>query len=141
MLETGLAQYLDNQEVLTFDATGVSGDTFINVLPSSPDEAVGIFSQGGSAPSPKFVEQFTDIQFLVRGGPDPRTSEDLAQSIFNYLHGLTQENLPDGSYLLQARAMQGKPIHVGRDDSGRHKFSVNFRLRYENETIHRPKNY
>lgn len=141
MIEAGLAQYLDNQEVLTFDETGTSGDVFINVLPSNPDKAVGIFSQGGSAPSPKFVEQTTDLQFLVRGDADPRPAENLAQSIFNHLHGLTQEDLPDGTYLLQSRAMQGKPIHIGRDDSGRHKFSVNFRLRYEAETMHRPENY
>jgi len=141
MLEIGLANYLDSQGVLTFDETGVSGNTFLNVLPAEPDEAVGIFGQGGPQPSPKFVEQEGDIQFLVRGTRDPRVAENLAESIFNELQGLDHITLSNGTKLISIKAIQSKPIHIDRDDNGRHKFSLNYRVRHEAETKHRVKNY
>ncbi len=141
MLEVGLAKHLDDQGVLTFDETGVSGNTFLNVLPSEPDEAVGIYGQGGPQPSPKFVEQDGDVQFLVRGTRDPRTAQSLAESIFNELQGLDHITLPDGTELIEIHSLQAKPIHIGRDDNGRHKFSLNYRARHEAETKHRTKNY
>jgi len=137
MLEIQLAYYLDDQGVLTFDESGTSGDTFINVLPSSPDEAIGIYSEGGPGPSPKFIEDERDVQFLCRGTQDPRPAFNNADNIYNELQGLSNITTSDSTRILLVDAQQSGPIHIGKDDNNRHRYSLNFRVEYENSTKHR----
>jgi len=137
MLEIQLAYYLDDQSVLTFDESGTSGDTFINILPQSPDDAIGIFSQGGPDPSPKFIEDQRDIQFLVRGTQDPRPAFNTADEIYDTLQGKTKFTTSDSTEIIMIDSIQSGPVHIGRDDNGRHKYSLNFRIEYENSTDNR----
>ena len=137
MLEIQLAYYLDDQDVLTFDESGTSGDTFINILPQSPDDAIGIFSQGGPDPSPKFIEDQRDIQFLVRGTQDPRPAFNTADEIYDTLQGKTKFTTSDSTEIIMRDSIQSGPVHIGRDDNGRHKYSLNFRIEYENSTDNR----
>lgn len=137
MIESEFAKYLDNQNILTFDETGTSGDTFINTLPPEPDDAIGIFAEGGPTPSIKFIEDTVDIQFLVRGGFDPRPAKSTAQDIYDELQGKDKFALPDGTEVIKVAAVQSAPIHIGRDDNNRHKYSLNFRIEYENSTTNR----
>lgn len=132
MLEIQLAYYLDDEEVLDFNETGTSGDTFINILPSSPDDAIGIFSEGGPDPSPKFIEDQRDIQFMVRGTQDPRPAFNTAQDIYDTLHGKSQFTTSDSTQVIGIQGVQSGPIHIGRDDNGRHRYSLNFRVEFEN---------
>jgi len=137
MLEIQLAYYLDDQGVLTFDETGTSGDTFINILPSSPDDAIGIFSEGGPNPSPRFIEDERDIQFMVRGTQDPRPAFNTADDIYDTLQGKTKFTTSDSTEIIMIDSIQSGPVHIGRDDNGRHRYSLNFRVEYENPTDNR----
>ncbi len=137
MLEAEIAGYLDDQDVLSFDETGTSGDTFIGVLPSSPDEANGIFPQGGIDPSPKFIEDKSDVQFLCRGTQDPRPALSTARDIYSELHGLSKTTIGTNTEIILVQSIQAGPTHIGRDDNGRHMYSLNFRVEHENSTKHR----
>lgn len=144
MLEAEIAEYLDDQDVLTFDESGTSGDTFIGTLPSSPDEAIALYPQGGTNPSPKFIEDEHDIQFLCRGTEDPRGALSTARDIYGELHGLSKTTIGedeeedyDGTEIILIQSIQAGPTHIGRDDNGRHMYSLNFRVEYENSTEHR----
>ena len=137
-LESELCEYLDGQGILTFDESGTSGDTFIGVLPDSPDEANAIYSEGGPTPSPKFIEDERDIQFICRGTVDPRNALSTANDIYSELQGASKFALTaDGIYVIMINGVQSGPIHIGRDDKGRHKYSLNLRVEYENTTEHR----
>jgi len=136
MLEIQLAYHLDDKGILNFDESGTSGDTFINILPSSPDEAVGIYSEGGFDPSPKFVEDERDVQFICRGTQDPRPAFNTADSIYDELQGLSTTT-SDSTRILKIDGVQSGPTHIGLDDNNRHEYSLNFRVRYENPTEHR----
>ena len=137
MLEAEVATYLDTQGVVTYDASGTTGDTFINVLPSTPDDAVGIYSEGGPDPSPHFIEDRKDIQIIVRGTEDPRPAYSTAEDIYSALNGLTHYTFSDNTELIMCKAIQAGPIHIGMDDNQRHRYSLNFRLEIENATDHR----
>lgn len=137
MLTTQLAYYLDDQNVLDFDEAGTSGDTFINILPSSPDNAIGIYNQGGPDSSPKFIEDKRDVQFLIRGTQDPRPAFNTAEEIYSTLQGKTKFTTSDSTEIIMIDSIQSGPVHIGRDDNGRHKYSLNFRVEYENPTDYR----
>ncbi len=139
MLETELAQYLDGKDVLDFSDSGGANNTYLNYLPSEPDEAIGIYGTGGPWPSPKFIEQEGDVQFITRCGKDSaKPASDTAEDIFDELQGLSKLNLvTDGYYVISIQAKQARPVHIGRDENGRHKYSINFRVRYERPSTHR----
>ena len=45
-----LAQYLDEQGLLTYDPDSIAGDTFVETLPPEPAEAVGLWLYDSGAP-------------------------------------------------------------------------------------------
>jgi hypothetical protein len=126
MLALDVAQYLDTLAVVTFDASGVSGNCFLETLPHKPDLAVMVKSTGGPAPSASNPHNRPTLQFLVRGSSDPRPAQALAQAIWTALHHLTETELtPGGTYVGHAWAMQSEPVSLGTDEQGRHEYSVN----------------
>jgi hypothetical protein len=123
----GLARHLHNLGLVTFDDTGTSGDTFIETMPQTPDQAVGLFGYGGPEMPAHQPYDMPSVQIRVRGTADPRVSRDRLQSIYEQLHGLHHVTLPDGTYLVDCVGIQSSPQALGVDGNNRHSHVINFR--------------
>ena len=137
MLAAAIARYLAAQGLVTFDESGLSGDTFIAVMPSAPDSCVAIFPTGGFGADGKLGYDSPTIQIRVRGTQDPRPAYQRAEAIYGALHGLHDVTLPGGPYVVGCWGIQSGPVHMGRDQNGRHEYSLNFRLEIRAVTAHR----
>lgn len=135
----GLARYLAERGVVTYDPTGVSGDCFIELMPSSPDEAVALTVYDDRV-EPDSLLPYAEpkVQVRVRGTTDPRVSRRRAQTIWSHLHGLGPVILPDGTNLILSVAIQAAPASLGVDDNGRHEHVTNFRMEIRQTSVHRP---
>ena len=137
----GLAQRLAALGLLTFDATGTTGDTFIEIAPpQTPDQAVTLTVTGGVESDSKLPYDEPIVQVRVRGAAsgDPRSSRDRATKIRAALHGLSDVTLPDGTYLTLAVAVQPAPQSIGQDDTHRYEHVFDLRCEILNATDNRP---
>ncbi|MFB7908112.1 minor capsid protein [Kitasatospora sp. NPDC056076] len=132
----GMARYLSGLGLVTYDPDGISGDCFIDTMPPTPDAAVALGAYGLGEPDPLNNDDELGLQVRARGGPDPRVSRRRCQDIYNALQGLTDTQLPDGTLLLLATAVQ-TPSPLGTDGNGRHEHVVNFRIFVVSPTAHR----
>ncbi|SET94702.1 hypothetical protein SAMN05421676_11210 [Salinibacillus kushneri] len=132
MLETEIAVYLDNLGILTFDETGLSGNTFINTIPSQTDEVIGIYLKGGSEPDIWNDYRSPGMQFIVRGTEDPRWANQKSEEIYETLNGLSSIQL-GVFYLVSCFGEQSSAVHIGQDSNGRHEYSINFQLEITKE--------
>lgn len=126
-----IMQYLANEIYdIDYDETGVNGNIFDNVMPSSPDIAVMVESTGGFARDMRNTEyKEMSIRILVRGTRDPRTARSLANDIIDAIGTFGSGRfVTDGVWVVSSQAIQAKPINIGRDDNDRHRFSTNFEL-------------
>jgi len=133
MLVVEMAKYLAEIGLGKLDETGANGNIFVGVLPESPDECISLYPTGGQySPTGEPYDDPT-VQIIVRGGQDPRTPAELAQSIYDALHGFRGGSFVDGgAYIVSCRGLQSAPAHIGRDENRRHEYSVNFQLRVFN---------
>ncbi|SDT69783.1 hypothetical protein SAMN05216371_3855 [Streptomyces sp. TLI_053] len=125
-----LARYLQAAGLLTYDPTGIKGDTFIELMPPAPDRAVQLSLYGASTPDPLNPWDERSLQVRVRGTADPRVSRARAETIFSTLHGLAGVELPGRLWLVLCIAQQ-TPAPLGVDAAGRHEHTTNFRLDVE----------
>lgn len=138
MIATGIAQYLHNRGVVTFDETGMSGNTFIAVMPSQPDVAVVLTRYAGEAGEVKYGYDSPGLQVRVRSIPyDPRPGEALAQQIYDELQDLHGVTLPNGIRLLRCSCLGSGPHPMGADSNGRMEYVLNFRTHYRRVTANR----
>tara|TARA_B100000965_G_scaffold398181_1_gene415902 strand:- start:4849 stop:5265 length:417 start_codon:yes stop_codon:yes gene_type:complete len=128
MLASEVAEWIGtNVTSCSFDTTGVSGNVFISTLPSSPDTVVMVSEYGGIVDD---KNPFSDInvQTRIRGTKDPRVGYNIAKEIFDELQGLTNTTLiSSGKHVVKVNALN-TPIDIGRDDNGRHEWTVNFQI-------------
>lgn len=128
MLASEVAEWIGtNVTSCSFDTTGVTGNVFISTMPSSPDTVVMVSEYGGIVDD---KNPFSDInvQTRVRGTKDPRVGYNIAKEIFDELQGLTNTTLiSSGKHVVKVNALN-TPIDIGRDDNGRHEWTVNFQI-------------
>lgn len=127
-LTDGIARYLDSLGLLTYDPTGVSGDTFVGTMPATPARAVSLTLYGASTTDARDDADVARMQIRVRGDADPRTSERRCLAIRDALHGLAGVELPDGTWLVLATAPRPSPM--GADANGRHEHVTNAAIDY-----------
>lgn len=132
----GIARLLDERGHATYDPAGVSGDLFVELMPPSPDTAVGLWLYDGGQQDARNAYDTPRLQVRVRGGPDPRVSRQRCHAIYGELHGLSGVALADGTWLILA-ASRGTVAPMGPDSSGRHEHVVNFDLDVSAPTTHR----
>jgi hypothetical protein len=131
-----LARYLHAAGLLVYDPHGTCGDTFIEVMPPAPDEAVCLSLYGAGALDARNAWDIRSLQVRTRGTADPRPSRRRAEAIYSTLHGLAGVELPGGAWLVLAAAV-ATPAPMGVDDAGRHEHVTNYRLDIESPTHHR----
>ncbi|MBZ6258128.1 minor capsid protein [Streptomyces olivaceus] len=132
-LTDGIARYLDGLDLLTYDPTGVTGDTFVGTMPAKPDRAVSLTLYGPSTTEARDDADTARLQVRVRGDNDPRTSERRCLALRDALHGLAGVELPDGTWLVLATAPRPSPL--GPDANGRHEHVTNAAIDYAAPTI------
>lgn len=128
MVAVELAQYLTAQELGVYDDIGTTGNIYINMYPSDPDEIIAIYNQQGTEADVKLPEDNTSIQIIIRGTIDPIAAFERAQTIYNCLHGFDGYFISNGTYIIGCIGQQSGPISLGTDQSGRHEYSINFNL-------------
>jgi hypothetical protein len=133
VLPEGIARYLDTvANLVTYDATGTTGDVFLERMPQTPSTAVAIYQYGGTEADALHGYDSPSLQVKVRGTADPTVSRALAQDIYDALHGLSDVTLPDGTALEDCIGTQSGPVSIGVDGNGRHEHVVNFRTEIRN---------
>ena len=108
--------------------TGVS-NVYLGSMPNSPDNAVGIYSTGGFPRdlSGTMVEEPT---FMVKvRNTSYATGEALCSTIKDLLHGVDNETITGGGHFLLI-AQMGDTNDIGRDESNRQEWTINFRCYY-----------
>ncbi|MEU9606152.1 minor capsid protein [Streptomyces sp. NPDC048057] len=134
----GIAQHLAARGIVQYDPTGVTGNCFLESMPSAPDTVVVLtLYDDGTEPDSLLPYDEPRMQVRVRGGRDPRVSRALCSRIRSELHGLGPVVLPDGTTLILAVALSGAPGSLGVDANQRHEHVANFRLEIRNPTAHR----
>lgn len=127
MLGEQVAQYLHVAGVGVFDASGVAGTIYVDLLPASPDVCIAILERGGQQASAANPWDYPSIQVIVRGTTDPRTGRDLSERVFDALHGFHEGPLVDGGdYVVSLQCNTSGPDPLGPDGNGRLKYSLNF---------------
>jgi hypothetical protein len=136
-LLTGLAQLLDAVGVGDWDPDGIytGAETALTIggLPPSPDTAIALAMYGSGTSLDDVVNADTtvQVQFRMRGGPDPRIVDDLADGVYDHVHGLANHELATGAFVLLAQRRIVAPL--GADDSARWVRADSYEL-----MVHRP---
>jgi hypothetical protein len=131
-----IATWLDRQGLITYRPEGTDGDTFLDGMPSSPDQAVSLTLYGDGEPDPENTDDQVSLQVRVRGTANRRPSYQRAWAIYSALHGATDIPLADGTWLTLAVAKQ-VPTSMGIDGNGRHEHTTNYRITVTNQTANR----
>ena len=138
-LLTGLAVYLAAGGIgATWNASGAYGvlDTGIKLgnIPQTPDRIITLTAYGISD-SPSLSTSVVGVQVRCRwGGSDKRPVDDLADSIFDILHGQAGLILSTGISVVQA--LRVSAASLGQDESRRWSTTANYSL-----TVCRPSTY
>ncbi|NUK07463.1 hypothetical protein HRW18_05425 [Streptomyces lunaelactis] len=134
----GIALYLAERGIVTYDPDGVEGDCFIESMPPRPGIAVVLtVYDDGREPDSLLAYDEPRMQVRVRGDADPRTSRRLCKRIRSALHGLGPVTLPNGIELILSVCLQGAPASLGVDTNGRHEHVANHRMEHRSITAHR----
>lgn len=140
MIAVEVGKYLGTQIAgVTYDESGSTGNVFIGHSPDTPDEVITIMTTGGLENDTKLGYDSPTIQVIVRGGTpyDRSAGYSRAREVYDVLAGLTSTALPDGTWLVMARALQSEPSDIGADENGRQEWSMNFLLEVRSLTTNR----
>lgn len=143
MLAIAVAKHLDLVVPnVTFDEAGVTGNTFIATVPSSPDAVIAITPSGGAANRTLQPDDFPSLQVRCRGPRfDPRPGYATARAIYEALNGLDNITLDQGGEhevrVVGCTAVQSDPASIGVDENDRHEWVVNLDFHVHAPTTHR----
>ena len=131
-----IAQYLHDQNVAVFDPTGITGTIFLGMMPSTPDQCIGLFETPATLSDPNHGYDTISVQVRTRGTRDIRSASTTALAAFTALQGLSHYQFPnDGPWLLKCTGY--RPYSMGVDSNGRHEYVSNFQCEIRNESLHR----
>ncbi|MEV4749076.1 minor capsid protein [Streptosporangium sp. NPDC049248] len=142
LLLAGLGQLLEDEGAGDWHPEGIYTPTqtaiTLSGLPSAPERAISIatYGLGQAGDDIDQTDSSVLVQFRMRGGPDPRVADDLADAVFNAVHGLAEYRLSTGVFVLLAERRIVAP-HT-RDGSGRVERADSYELRCHRPSTHRP---
>lgn len=114
------------------------GDVFLVELPDLPDLATAVSLYAGPEADARLAYDEPSVQYRCRAPKgDSRVALARAQAIYDALHGLGSRELPGGTWLQLMTGAQSGPIPLGRDQNGRHEWTVNFRTEVQRITANR----
>lgn len=131
-----MARLLTDLDLADYRPDEVGGDTFIENLPPDPDTALAVYSKAGPPADARLGYDEPGIQIVARSA-DPRVAAASLAAIYDQLHGLVNTELPDGTWLVSCLGQASSPTPLGRDQNGRHEFSLTFACEVRSLTAHR----
>lgn len=118
---TEIADYLEDEGVGTLGT-----NLFYSYMPENINTGISVLDTGGMTPDPYLPTHEPTFQIFIRA-----TSYDagkaLLESVRDALHRLTNTTLGSTHYYFILAMSEGG--HIGRDETGRDEFSINFRCR------------
>ncbi|WP_336214384.1 minor capsid protein [Nonomuraea sp. LPB2021202275-12-8] len=141
-LLSGLAEHLAASGAGVWHPNGIYASNEIAItiggLPAAPDTALtlAVYGVGPGGDDPTEPDSQVLVQARIRAGQDPRIVDDLADSVFGALHGLSDMVLDGGVLLLQALRTVVAPLGV--DGSGRWERADSYSIRVHRPSTHRP---
>jgi len=141
MIALALARYLSTQSLVTLVEGAAGGDAFLEVMPSSPNNAVSIKTTGGNMPigSDHLGYDEPTISVTVRGSA-LRATHDRARTIYAKLQNLHDVTLDPGDlaiYLHRCTSLNSEPAYLGLDDQGRYGYVLTFACHVRAVTVNR----
>lgn len=138
-LLTGVAEHLAHAGAGTWRTTGAAytaGETAIvqGKTPATPDRVIALAAYPVED-EPELPISVLGVQVRVRGTPDARTADDIADRVFDELHGLTNTVL-GGVPVVQILRRSSTPL--GQDQSGRWERSDNYYFTVQRPGRNRP---
>lgn len=130
-LLSGLAALLQTAGIGTWSTSAVytSAQTGIvlGTIPSTPDRIVALTAYP-VRDDPALSDSVVGVQVRCRwGGQDPRLVDDLADLIFDYLHGKTHFTVGTGAAAVTiVQCLRQSYAPLGRDQNGRWERSDNY---------------
>ena len=107
----------------------------ISTMPDTPDDIIMISDTVGLEPNPKWLLDFPSCQVMVRGSvSDYLNTYREAKAVKDILLGVTSFTTGDGDRIV-AINMQGDLGFIGRDESMRPMFVINFALIIEPQVV------
>jgi hypothetical protein len=91
----------------------------------SPNDQVVVYDTGGFEPDHYLPTAKPTFQVLVRS-TSYATGAGYVDEIVEALHQLANVTLVTHSIYFYYIFLMNEPSHIGRDDKGRHEFSINF---------------
>lgn len=133
-LLTGIAQYLENAGVGTFETAGTpnTATTAICIigLPQTPDRIVCL-TDYPVEDSAVLTDAIVGLQVRCRGTTDPRTAADLHDAVFNALHGMAGQTFNTGDDAVNTVDIyRQSSTNLGPDVNGRWERSDNYYIRH-----------
>lgn len=137
-LVTNLAAYLQTNTLGTWNTSGaytaLQTGIVLGTVPQAPDRIITL-STYGVEDSAALSDSVIGVQIRCRwSGADPRSVDDLADSIFALLHGKTAFTLGTGGTAVKVvQCLRSSAGTLGQDANGRWSNVSNYYL-----TVHRP---
>lgn len=126
-----IAHKIDGASIFFLVLTGEGSEIFFGSQPPTPDVCLTLYPRPSPRPSLRPPLEVRVVQCLIRGTQDIRVAAAKAERIYELLHGLREFAVPLVDLVL-ARATTAGPVHLGRDDKGRHEFSIEFEFYIRN---------
>lgn len=124
--EDGIKDLLVAAGVGTFAASSGWG-IFIGPQPTKPDTTITIREYAAEAPMPKWLIDFPSVQTMIRGSPGGFVAaKTKAREVLDALHSIPSQDL-NGDRWDSIRALNN-PAYIGKDETERPMFSINFTL-------------
>ncbi|WP_309029141.1 minor capsid protein [Streptomyces alfalfae] len=131
----GVAALMQSAGLAVFRPSGTYTPTELGItfgaLPSTPNRAIAITAYPVEDTS--FSDAVTALQIRIRGERDPRPVDDLADDLFDLLHGREQEWI-GGVYVALIWRQSQAPL--GPDEAGRMELAANYYARTTRPSPH-----
>ncbi len=122
------------KDLLAAHVVGSGWDIQIGIMPDTPNKVISIHDTGGQEPNPKWLLDFPTIQVMIRGEVSGYLATFVeAKAVKDLLLGVTSQDLNDDRWV--SVTQNGDLGFIGRDDSMRPIFSVNFALIIEPQVV------
>lgn len=125
MIIEEMAAYIDDKGLGTYSPDSAGGNIFLEEMPPAPDDAICVYSTGGSPGDAGTSIRRPSAQIIVRG-------VDLAETMVraSAIHALfndssIREFTPGGTRVMLCQCRQSEASHIGTDENGRHEYTIN----------------
>ena len=116
-----IAQFIEEEGHAT-----VGTNLFVDSLPDVNEEAIAVFTTGGSTPDIDLPIASPNFEILIRGESASSCFSKL-ESIVSSLHQTYNSNVVTGGNYYYSILLSGEINSLGRDEKGRIEYSANFR--------------